>query len=169
LLRVLRVHGGKPKYHHKLVGGNFRIDALHAALLRVQLRSLEEQTRARQENARRYDELFAQAGLADRVFSPKTVTGHHIFNQYVIRVHSSEVRDRLQKFLTENGIGTEIYYPIPLHLQECFAALGGKPGDHPVAEAAARETLALPIYPGLREDEMTTVVARIADFFTRAG
>jgi dTDP-4-amino-4,6-dideoxygalactose transaminase len=166
-LRVLRVHGGKPKYHHRVIGGNFRIDALHAALLRVQLRSLEEQTRARQQNARRYDELLAQAGLADRVQSPKIVTGHHIFNQYVIRLASEEVREGLRKFLTENGIGTEVYYPIPLHLQKCFATLGGKLGDHPVAEKAARETLALPIYPALREEEMTTVVGRIAEFFTR--
>jgi dTDP-4-amino-4,6-dideoxygalactose transaminase len=144
-MRVLRVHGGKPKYFHALIGGNFRIDELQAAILRVKLKHLDAWTAARQRNAAYYSAAFEKAGLAPRVRTPRLAArGRHIFNQYVIR---AERRDALRAALTERGIGTEIYYPVPLHLQQCFAYLGYAPGDFPESERAAGETLALPIYP----------------------
>ncbi len=162
-LRVLRVHGGKPKYYHALIGGNFRIDELQAAVLRVKLKYLDGWTGARQRNAAYYDRAFAQAGLSEFLATPRAVAGQrHIFNQYVVRV---DRRDALRKFLTDSSIGTEIYYPVPLHVQECFAYLGYKPGDFPESERAAAETLALPIYPELTESQLTHVVASIARFF----
>lgn len=160
-LRVLRVHGGEPKYYHSVVGGNFRLDALQAAVLSVKLPMLDAWTSGRQANARRYDELLA--GI-DGVHLPHVVEGgRHIFNQYVIRVPR---RDELRSFLTSNGVGTEIYYPVPLHEQQCFAYLGYGRGDFPIAEQAARETLALPIFPELRDEELTYVAGLIRQFAT---
>jgi dTDP-4-amino-4,6-dideoxygalactose transaminase len=163
-MRVLRVHGGKPKYFHALIGGNFRIDELQAAVLRIKLKYLDGWTSGRQRNAAYYDRAFFAAGLAGRVITPQAAPGQrHIFNQYVIRVRD---RDALRKFLGEHGIGTEIYYPVPLHRQECFNYLGYAPGTFPESERAAAETLAIPIYPELTDDQLGTVVARVAEFFT---
>jgi len=162
-LRVLRVHGGKPKYFHSFVGGNFRIDELQAAVLRVKLKYLDEWTEGRRRNAAYYTKAFAAAGLGARVVTPVAVAGgRHIFNQYIVRVHK---RDELKKFLGERGIGTEIYYPVPLHLQKCFEYLGYRAGDFPESERAAIETLALPIYPELAEEQLAYVVASIAEFY----
>ena len=163
LLRVLRVHGGKPKYFHALIGGNFRIDELQAAILRVKLKRLDAWTEARRRNAAYYDLAFEKAGLAPRVVTPRAaVRGRHIFNQYVIR---AERRDALRAALTDRGIGTEIYYPVPLHLQQCFAYLGYARGDFPESERAAGETLALPIYPELSETQLAAVAAGVAEFY----
>ena len=163
-MRVLRVHGGKPKYFHALIGGNFRIDELQAAVLRIKLKYLDGWTSGRQRNAAYYDRAFSAAGLGSRVITPRAAPGQrHIFNQYVIRVHE---RDALRKFLGDHGIGTEIYYPVPLDRQECFSYLGYAPGTFPESERAAAETLAIPIYPELTDDQLRTVVARVADYFT---
>jgi dTDP-4-amino-4,6-dideoxygalactose transaminase len=163
-MRVLRVHGGKPKYFHALIGGNFRIDELQAAVLRIKLKYLDGWTAGRQRNAAYYDRAFSAARPGDRVITPWAAPGQrHIFNQYVIRVHE---RDALRKFLGEHGIGTEIYYPVPLDRQECFAYLGYGPGTFPESERAAAQTLALPIYPELTEQQLGTVVARVAEYFT---
>jgi len=161
-MRVLRVHGGKPKYFHSMIGGNFRIDELQAAVLRVKLKYLDGWTQGRQRNAAYYDAAFGNAGLADRLTTPKAAGGRHIFNQYVVRVQE---RDALKAFLAENKIGTEIYYPVPLHLQQCFAYLGYKTGDFPQSERAAAETLALPIYPELSNQQLAHVVASVTRFF----
>jgi dTDP-4-amino-4,6-dideoxygalactose transaminase len=164
-MRVLRVHGGKPKYFHALIGGNFRLDELQAAVLRVKLKYLDGWTAARQRNAAYYDRAF-QAALGSRVTTPAAAIGRrHIFNQYVVRVPR---RDALRKFLGERGIGTEIYYPVSLHQQECFAYLGYRTGDFPESERAAAETLALPIYPELSEAQLAHVVGSVAEFFTLA-
>ena len=162
-LRVLRAHGSKPKYYHKVVGGNFRLDALQAAILRVKLGHLPAWTAGRRSNAERYRKAFSAAGLGAKVVLPSDVPGH-IYNQFVIRV---ENRDRLQAHLTEQGIGTEIYYPVPLHLQECFSGLGYRKGDLPVSEEMAATTLALPIYPELTEPMQRAVVDAIAAFYRR--
>ena len=164
-LNVLRVHGGKPKYHHQVVGGNFRLDALQAAVLRVKLNYLPLWTEARRQNAQRYRELFAEAGLLEHIQLPEDVSGH-IYNQYVIRCPA---RDRLQVYLGKQGVDTEVYYPIPLHLQDCFLSLGYGRGDFPRAERAAREALALPIYPELPEEQQRYVVAQIREFYAEAG
>lgn len=164
-LRILRVHGGEPKYHHKVIGGNFRIDALQAAVVHAKLPHLDGWTEARQANARRYDHLFLEAGLsgaAGPITTPDVATDRHIFNQYVIRVSE---RDRLKAFLAEHGVVTEIYYPIALHLQECFSYLEQRPGAFPESERAARETLALPIFPELSEKQAQKVVAEVAAFY----
>jgi dTDP-4-amino-4,6-dideoxygalactose transaminase len=162
-LRMLRVHGMEPKYYHALIGGNFRIDELQAAVLLVKFRHLEDWHAARRRNAAYYDARFRAAGLADRMTTPAVLPGYrHIYNQYVIRVPH---RDRLRAHLAECGIGTEIYYPVPLHLQQCFAYLGYSPGDFPESEHAARETLALPIYPELTKEQLQYVVDSIAKFF----
>jgi len=161
-MRVLRVHGGKPKYLHSVIGGNFRIDELQAAVLRVKLKYLDGWTEARQRNAAFYDAAFAAAGLGGSIVTPRAAkTGRHIFNQYVVRVQN---RDALKAFLAERGIGTEIYYPVPLHLQQCFAYLNHVDGDFPESERAARETLALPIYPELAQAQLEAVVAAVAEF-----
>jgi dTDP-4-amino-4,6-dideoxygalactose transaminase len=160
----LRVHGMEPKYHHHEVGFNSRLDALQAAVLRVKLRHLDDWTNLRREAAGRYDRLFAVHGLTDLVTLPGECPGcFHVYNQYVIRV-PAPVRDPLREYLTSRQVGTEIYYPIPLHLQPCFAALGHKPGDFPNAESAARETLALPIYPELIDEQQRFVVGSIRQF-----
>ena len=162
-LSILRLHGGKPKYYHSIVGGNFRLDALQAAVLLVKLRFLDDWTAARQSNASYYDRAIDAAGLGDKVSTPKTLTGkRHIYNQYVIRVND---RDQLKKHLGEAGIGTEIYYPVPLHLQQCFAELGYKEGDCPESESAAQETVAIPVYPELSREQQDYVVSTIADFY----
>jgi dTDP-4-amino-4,6-dideoxygalactose transaminase len=163
-MEVLRVHGGKPKYYHALIGGNFRIDELQAAVLNVKLPHLDAWTAGRQRNAKFYDAAFARAALAG-VQTPRAATGvRHIYNQYVIRVSE---RDALREHLQTHGVGTEIYYPVPLHLQQCFAYLGGRPGDFPHSERAAAETLALPIYPELTETQLQYVVDAIAAYFRR--
>ncbi len=164
-LKVLRVHGSKPKYYHSTVGGNFRLDALQAAILRVKLKHLDHWTRARQENAKRYGELFDKTGLVgSRITLPSIRRDRHIFNQHIIR---AEDRDALKSDLTEHRIGTEIYYPVPLHLQECFSGLGYKEGDFPISEEAARSTLAIPIYPELTNEQIQAVVYRIARFYEK--
>ena len=160
-VRVLRVHGGKPKYHHAVIGGNFRLDALQAAVLRVKLKYLASWTEARRRNAERYRKYFSEAGLVEQIGLPEDSAGH-IYNQFVIRCAK---RDQLQHYLKTRGIGTEVYYPIPLHLLKCFADLGYKEGDFPQAEAAAREALALPIYPELTEAQQSYIVEEIKDFY----
>lgn len=165
----LRVHGMEPRYHHHEVGFNSRLDALQAAVLRVKLRHLDAWTEARRAAAGRYDTLFREFGLDRDAGGPVTVPVElpgrkHVYNQYVVRV-PGPCRDPLRQFLSERGVGTEVYYPIPLHLQKCFAALGHKPGDFPVAEAAALETIALPIYPELAGDAQRHVVETIAEYF----
>ena len=162
-LRVLRVHGGKPKYFHALIGGNFRIDEIQAAVLNVKLRHLDAWTEGRQRNATAYRELFAAAKLDGTVTLPWAMPGcRHIYNQFVIRVPE---RDRLKQHLTEHGVGCEIYYPVPLHLQACFAHLNGKAGDCPESERAAHETLALPIYPELERSQLEYVVDVVRRFY----
>jgi dTDP-4-amino-4,6-dideoxygalactose transaminase len=164
-LLKLRVHGSHPKYYHQLIGGNFRLDALQAAVVSVKLKYLDQWTQARQENARNYRNLFETAGLTDAVQLPVEKETRHIYNQFVIRV--KERRDDLRRFLSDAGIGTEVYYPVPLHLQECFSDLGYKKGDFPAAENAALNTLALPIYPELSDDQMAYVVEKIKTFFLK--
>ncbi len=165
-MEVLRVHGGKPKYHHAFIGGNFRIDELQAAVLNIKLDYLEDWSAKRALNARYYDQAFARKGL-DAVQTPVARQGyHHIYNQYIVRARD---RDALREHLSAHGVGTEIYYPIPLHLQRCFAYLGHAPGDFHEAERAARETLALPIYPELTEQQLQYVVDTLAAFYSGAG
>ncbi len=165
-MRVLRVHGGKPKYFHALIGGNFRLDELQAAVLRVKLKYLDGWTEGRQRNAAYYDSAFADAALGQKLRTPHALEGgRHIFNQYVVRVQR---RDALKQRLAERNIGTEIYYPVPLHLQACFAYLNHRAGDFPHSEQAAAETLALPIYPELEHAQLAHVVATIADFYQAA-
>lgn len=162
-IRSLRNHGMEPKYVHHLVGGNFRLDAIQAAVLRVKLPYLDQWTHARQCNAARYRTWFRDAGLAEVVRAPAEAPNRtHIYNQFVIRVAD---RDRLRAHLERTGIGTEIYYPVPFHLQKCFAHLGYREGAFPEAEAAAREALALPIYGELSESQQATVVEAIARFY----
>jgi dTDP-4-amino-4,6-dideoxygalactose transaminase len=181
-LRILRAHGSHPKYYHRLVGGNFRLDALQGAIISAKLPHLDDWTEGRRSNARRYDRLFAESGLIvsdtrdwaqtrpdgemlvrDRnVVLPTEVTERHVFNQYVIRV---DRRDALKAHLQKNGIGTEVYYPVPMHVQECFKDLGYNRGDFPESEAAAEHTLALPIYPELSDEQAACVVHTIRAFF----
>lgn len=179
-LRILRVHGSKPKYYHKIIGGNFRLDAIQAAILRVKLPHLDSWSAARRRNAEIYTRLFMEAGLSEgegrtkfdnrnKVLLPKAVyreSGHknyHIYNQYVIRV---EKRDALQGFLKEKEVGNEIYYPVPFHKQECFADLKCKDADFPVSNTCARDSLALPIYPELESEQIRFVVDSIKTFIT---
>jgi dTDP-4-amino-4,6-dideoxygalactose transaminase len=180
-LSILRVHGGKPKYYHKVIGMNSRLDSIQAAVLKVKLRYLDGWTKGRQANAAHYDKAFKAAGaqtsatplasgaspsgggLPLRIPHPAGAKAWHIYNQYVIRV-PAKVRDPLRTHLTNQKIGTEIYYPVPLHLQECFAYLGGKKGDLPHSEAAANETLALPIYPELTKQQLDYVASNVIEF-----
>ena len=161
IVKVLRVHGGKPKYHHRIVGGNFRLDALQAAILRVKLKHLTRWTEMRRNNASRYRSLVEKMGLLEKISLLEDSAGH-IYNQFVVRFQN---RDQLQLFLRQRGIETEVYYPIPLHLQECFSGLGYRSGDFPNAETAARESLALPIYPELTEEQQHYVVEKIREFY----
>ncbi len=180
-LHILRVHGGYPKYYHKFIGGNFRIDAIQSAVINVKLPHLDGWSEQRRKNAEAYNKLFIEAGLAEvtgktkfdeknKVLLPKAiykdsgVKNYHIFNQYIIRV---EKRDELRKFLSENEIGNEIYYPVPFHLQECFADLGYSKGDFPAAEFAADTSIALPIYPELGKDQISFVVSKIKEFIKK--
>jgi dTDP-4-amino-4,6-dideoxygalactose transaminase len=167
-LHMLRVHGEESKYHHKVVGINSRLDALQAAVLRAKLPHLDEWTTARQRKAQQYELMFLDAGLAERIVAPLVRRNtRHIFHQFVIRVRDGR-RDALREHLRECGVGTDVYYPVPLHLQECFAYLGYQEGDFPIAEAAAKETLALPVYPELTDEQQAYVVGAIAKFFAAA-
>ncbi len=177
-LTQLRAHGAKTKYFYQIIGGNFRLDAIQAAIISVKLRYLDGWTSARQRNAARYEKLFLEAGLnvtdtssyatgtfasgTTEILPPRVMTDRHIFNQYVIRVPR---RDELKAALASKGVGTEVYYPVPMHLQECFNHLGHSPGSFPESEGAARETLALPIYPELGEEQARHVVRCVREFF----
>jgi dTDP-4-amino-4,6-dideoxygalactose transaminase len=160
-LQVLRVHGSKPKYHHRIVGGNFRLDALQAAVLNVKMPHLPQWIQERRRNASRYRDLFEAARLLDCIRLPQDHPGH-TYNQFVVR---TAARDQLKAFLQEHGVETEVYYPLPLHLQECFHHLGYQRGDLPEAERASLECLALPVYPELEEDQQRYVVEQIRAFF----
>ena len=177
-LNILRVHGGHPKYYHKIIGGNFRLDALQAAILNVKLPYLDSWSEKRRLNASDYTAFFIEAGLAEEegklnfdsknkillpkpVYKQSGVKNYHIYNQYIIR---AEKRDELRKFLSDNAIGNEIYYPVPFHLQECFSSLNYKLKDFPLAEAAADTTIALPIFPELTKDQIKFVVQKIKEF-----
>lgn len=163
-VRLLRVHGSQKKYHYELLGMNSRLDALQAAILRVKLRHLAKWTEGRQLRAARYQALFEEAGLGDRIVLPPTPPSHrsHVYNQFVVR---STQRDALRDFLRGRGIPTEIYYPLPLHLQPAFAFLGYQRGAFPVAERVSDEVLAIPVYPELTEPQQGQVVHAIADFY----
>jgi len=161
-LRLIRTHGMEPKYYHHLVGANFRIDALQAAVLRVKLPHLSAWSDARRRNAGRYRQLFADASLDHVTLPVEAPHRTHIYNQFVIRVPD---RDRLRAHLDAAGIGTEVYYPVPFHLQECFKSLGYRAGAFPVAEGASRDSLALPIYPELTEAQQSAVVNAIRNFY----
>jgi dTDP-4-amino-4,6-dideoxygalactose transaminase len=168
-LRMLRVHGGIGKYYYKFLGGNFRLDSLQAAVLRVKYRHLEEWQQKRRERADYYDRTFAASGLTDAqlvrtpvaVYKDSGARNYHTYHQYVIRAKS---RDKLQAHLKTKGIGTSVFYPLSLHEQQCFADLGYKRGDFPVSEKAAKEVLALPIYPELTADEQDYIVNSIKEF-----
>ncbi len=163
-LFALRVHGSVERYYHKWVGLNSRLDGFQGAILRVKLPHLDQWSDRRNENAERYRKMFTDTGLTEEVTLPFVRENcRHTYNQYVIRVPRR--RDELRNFLTQNNIGTDIYYPVPLHLQECFAYLDHKAGDFPESERAAKETLALPIYPELEREQMEYVVEKIAKFF----
>lgn len=157
-LTIMRSHGSKPKYYHRYVGGNFRLDPIQAAVLSVKLPYLKQWSEARRKHAAYYDEHLAGAGVVTPYVSPDCFS---IYNQYVIR---SERRDELMAHLKANEIGTEIYYPVPMHVQECFADLGYKPGDMPVSEKAAKEVLALPVYPELSRSMQDAVVQAVRNF-----
>ena len=167
-LRALRNHGMEERYHHRWLGGNFRIDAIQAAILHVKLARLDEWSAGRRKRAQLYRELFAGKGLGEFVALPPEVAGRsalefaHIYNQFVVRVSR---RDALRAHLHAQSIGTEVYYPVPLHLQECFRDLGYREGDFPEAERASRESLALPVFPELTDAQQTYVVEQIAAFF----
>ena len=177
-LNILRVHGGYPKYYHKIIGGNFRLDALQAAIINVKLPYLDSWSEKRRQNASDYTACFIEAGLAEEegkikfdsknkillpkpVYKQSGVKNYHIYNQYIIR---AEKRDELRKFLTDNAIGNEIYYPVPFHLQECFSNLNYKLKDFPFAESAADTSIALPIFPELTKDQIKFVVQKIKEF-----
>ena len=186
-ITMLRVHGMRPKYYHQFVGGNFRLDALQAAVVQVKLKYLDSWTAGRQHNAQRYNNLFSELGLAETSSAnnslltlpfessesgqyahrmeagPLFANHRHIYNQYIVRV--SQKRDELRAFLAEQNIFTEVYYPVPLHLQACFADWGHQPGKCPVSERASNQTIALPIYPELTEKQLQTVVNAIAEFY----
>jgi dTDP-4-amino-4,6-dideoxygalactose transaminase len=163
-LRLLRVHGSKKKYHHEILGTNSRLDSLQAAILRVKLRHLKDWTRDRQQRAKHYRELFAKSALGEAVRVPNAPPAafEHVYNQFSIRCGR---RNELRDFLGARGIPTEIYYPLPLHLQPAFAYLGYQAGDFPQAELASHEVLALPVYPELTQSQQEAVVLAVADFY----
>ncbi|MBI3411951.1 MAG: DegT/DnrJ/EryC1/StrS family aminotransferase [Planctomycetes bacterium] len=165
-IRLLRGHGSQPKYIHKLVGGNFRLDTIHAAVLRVKLPLLDSWSSAREQAAVHYTRLFATSGLGNLTVVPKVTQSRHIFNQYVIRCDD---RDGLREHLRRRGISTEIYYPLPMHLQACFANLGYKKDDFPESEKASLSTLALPMYPELSTAQRERVVHTIGNYYVSAG
>jgi dTDP-4-amino-4,6-dideoxygalactose transaminase len=161
----LRNHGAHPKYYHKMIGGNFRLDALQAAVLNVKLKYLDGWTEGRQKNAEYYDAGLASRKLTHHIIPPKRLEGYrHIFNQYILR---TEKRDNLIGHLQKNNIGCEIYYPVTFNNQECFQYLGYKKGDFPEAENAADETLAVPIYPELTSEQKEYILDSIKDFFDK--
>ena len=166
LLRLKRVHGAERSYYHRMIGGNFRLDPIQATVIRIKLNHLNGWHQQRQKNAQYYNMLFAESELNEKIrtpsiMHPKTMQNHHIFNQYVIR---TERRDELQSFLESQGISSGVYYPIPFHLQECFKFMGGNKGDFPVSENAAKEVLALPVYPGITAGMQERVVEQIKAF-----
>ncbi len=171
-LKLLRVHGSRNKYFYDVIGGNFRLDALQAAVLRVKLRHLEHWQQKRIEKASYYDRIFRESGLGveglvqipEALYKDSGVANFHTYHQYVIKAKN---RDSLMKFLKDKGVNTAIYYPLPLHLQKCFAYLGYKEGDLPVAEEASREVLALPIYPELTSDQQDFIVSSIRAFYKK--
>ncbi|MDH5491545.1 MAG: DegT/DnrJ/EryC1/StrS family aminotransferase, partial [Myxococcales bacterium] len=160
-VRVLRAHGAKPKYHHARIGGNFRLDALQAAILAAKLPSLDGWAAQRRQNADRYDRRFAEAALEERLLTPLRRSEGHVYNQYVIR---TDRRDALQAHLRAEGIATAIYYPVPLHLQGCYAELGYREGSFPEAERAAQQSLALPIFPELGDARLDRIAETVIDF-----
>jgi dTDP-4-amino-4,6-dideoxygalactose transaminase len=163
-LRVLRDHGQQPRYYHHFVGLNSRLDALQAAVLSVKLPKLDDWARERERHAARYAAEFARKGIGEHVITPTAENGcQHVWNQYTIRV-TGERRDALHKYLAEQKIGSAIYYPVPLHLQKCFAALGYEEGSLPVTEQACQEVLSLPVYPELTEAEQSTVIDAVVSF-----
>ena len=163
-MRVLRVHGAEPKYHHSLIGGNFRLDEIQAAVLNVKLGFLDEWMAARDAHARQYTQGLRAVRPAGAVVTPaRSQAGRHVWNQYVIR---TQRRDELRKYLAAAGVGTEIYYPIPLHLQPCFAYLGHRPGEQSESERAAHEVLALPVFPELSPAQIDHVTGTIERFYT---
>jgi len=162
-LKILRGHGANPKYYHKLVGGNFRLDALQAAIVEIKLKYLDRWTAARQKNAGLYRQYFTDSGLAGVITFPAEKQTRHIYNQFVIRV--PQKRDELRTWLRQEGIGTEVYYPVPLHRQESFAGMDVTATPLPEAEAAAACSLALPIYPELTADQLAYVVEKINAFW----
>jgi dTDP-4-amino-4,6-dideoxygalactose transaminase len=161
-VRLLRGHGSNPKYYHKLLGGNFRLDTIHAAVLRVKLPLLDSWTAQRQEAAAHYTSLFAGRGLGNWIQTPPVVQSRHIFNQFVVRL---DERDGLREYLKKHKIGCEVYYPLPMHLQECFAGLGHKQGEFPESEQAALTSLALPMFPELTAQQRERVVDAVAGYF----
>ena len=166
LLRLKRVHGAERSYYHRMIGGNFRLDPIQATVIRIKLNHLNGWHQQRQKNAQYYNMLFTESELNEKIrtpsiMHPKTMQNHHIFNQYVIR---TERRDELQSFLESQGISSGVYYPIPFHLQECFKFMGGNKGDFPVSESAAKEVLALPVYPGITTGMQERVVEQIKAF-----
>ena len=164
-LAMLRVHGSRVRYVHEQIGINSRLDALQAAILRVKLNHLDRWTEGRRRNAARYERLFTEARLLDRVTPPVTQPGnYHVFNQYTIR---AQRRDELKNFLKDRGIGTEVYYPIPMHVQDCYRFLGHKKGDFPVSEQAAAEALSLPVFAELTDEQLAYVVDSIQAFYAK--
>ena len=163
-LKILRVHGSSPKYYHKMIGGNFRLDALQAGVVKAKLNFLEDWTQKRRENASIYNQLFQQNALTQFMQLPPEVFPRHVYNQYIIRAGSR--RDELLSFLKGKNIGCEIYYPLPLHFQDCFHSLNYKKGDFPESERAADETLALPISHEITQPQQEYIVESIRDFFT---
>ena len=161
-VKTLRVHGSNNKYYHKVIGGNFRLDAIQAAVVLAKLKFLDQCTEKRRSNAQTYDRLFKEKGATDSLTLPQEIIPRHVYNQYIVRV--KEKRDELRSFLGGKNIATEIYYPLPLHLQDCFASLGYKKGDFPESEKAADEIIALPIFPELTTDQLEYVAASISQF-----
>ena len=162
---MLRVHGSRVRYVHEAIGINSRLDSLQAAILAVKLKYLDQWAEGRRRNASRYQQLFAEAKLSDRVTLPVVDgTNHHVFNQFTVRVPK---RDQLRAYLKEKGVGTEVYYPLPMHLQNCYCELGYQKGSFPISEQAAAEVLSIPIYAELNEDQLAYVVQSIAEFYRR--
>jgi len=164
-VKILRVHGSHPKYYHKMIGGNFRLDAIQSAVVLAKLKYLDKWTEKRRANAQTYNRLFKEMGMPDSLTLPVEIVPHHVYNQYIVRVKNK--RDELRSFLGENNISTEIYYPLPLHIQDCYSSLGYKKGDLPESEKAADETIALPIFPELTTDQLEYVVATITRFLEK--
>jgi dTDP-4-amino-4,6-dideoxygalactose transaminase len=164
----MRMHGETSRYHHRFVGGNFRLDALQAAVLHVKLPHLDGWAEARRANAKEIERRYLESGglpfeKGGLIFPREAAGRHHVFNQFVVRVGGGR-RDALKEHLEARSIGCAIYYPVPLHLQECFASLGGKPGDFPESERAAKETLALPVFPELSAEQKAFLAFTLAEF-----